>query len=98
MIRVIYKWRVEKPAEQAFRVAWAKATADIRKSTIGARGSFLLQSRKDSAQFVTIARWDSLEDWQSYWSDSTRAEMQEMHAVAERLSVDVFDEIEDYTF
>ncbi len=97
MIRVVYRWRVQKSDESNFRTAWAKATTSIRESTLGARGSVLLQSQQDPTEFVTIARWDKLKDWQTFWKDSTRTEMQRMHSLAERLSVDVYEEIEDHT-
>ena len=97
MIRVIYRWRVQKAEQEKFKAAWAKATTEIRESTAGARGSVLLQSHQDPTEFITIARWDKLEDWQAFWKDSSRTEMQDMHAIAERLSADVFEEVEDHT-
>ena len=97
MIRVIYRWRVQKSKAEKFRAAWAKATTEIRDSTVGARGSVLLQSHQDPTEFITIARWDKLEDWKAFWTDSSRTEMQDMHAIAERLSTDVFEEVEDHT-
>ena len=97
VVRVIYRWRVQEGGEGSFRAAWEKATSGIRESTDGARGSVLLQSREDSAVFVTIARWDTIEQWQAFWNNPSRTEMQEMHALAERLSAEAFDEIGDYT-
>lgn len=97
MIRVIYRWRVQKADEEKFKAAWAKATTDIRESTVGARGSVLLQSHQDPTEFITIARWDKIEDWQKFWNDPTRTNMRDMHAIAEQLSADAFDEVEDHT-
>ncbi len=97
MIRVMYRWKVQKTDEEKFRTVWAKATTKIRESTVGARGSVLLQSHQDPTEFVTIARWDKIEDWQTFWKDPSRTEMQDMHAIAERLSVDAFDAVEDHT-
>ena len=97
MIRIIYKWRVQEADETTFRAAWAKATTTIRENTSGARGSFLLHSHENPTEFVTIARWDTLEDWQAFWKDSTRTEMQTMHSLAERISVEVYEELEDHT-
>ena len=97
MIRVIYRWRVQKAEQEKFRAAWAKATTAIRESISGARGSVMLQSHQDPDEFITIARWDKVEDWQAFWTDSSRTEMQDMHAMAERLSADVFEEVADHT-
>ncbi len=97
VVRVIYRWRVQQDDEERFRAAWEKATTRIRESTDGARGSVLLHSHEDSAEFVTIARWDTVEQWQAFWKDPSRTEMQEMHALAERLSADSFEEIGDHT-
>ncbi len=57
----------------------------------------LLHSHQDSTEFLTIARWDTIESWQQFWKSPLKKEMQPMHDIAERLSVDVFEEIEDFT-
>ena len=97
MIRVIYKWCLKSGDEKKFRAAWEKATTAIRESTPGARGSFLLRSHEDSKVLLTVARWDKLEDWQLFWENADHSEMHEMHVHAERLSEEVFYEIEDHT-
>ena len=97
MINVIYRWKVKKEDQAKFKTAWAKTTTAIRESTPGARGSKMLQSEQDPTEFVTIARWDNLEDWQAFWKDATQTDMHVMHALAERLSVEAFEEIEDHT-
>lgn len=45
--------------------------------------------------FLTIARWDTLEDWRVFWKDPP--DMHEMHALAERVSAEVYEEIADHT-
>ncbi|WP_022669114.1 antibiotic biosynthesis monooxygenase family protein [Desulfospira joergensenii] len=97
MIRIAYKWKVQKSNQEKFKTAWAKATSKIRASKNGARGSVLLHSHQDSTEFLTIARWDTIESWQQFWKSPLKKEMQPMHDIAERLSVDVFEEIEDFT-
>ncbi|MCP3871002.1 MAG: hypothetical protein GY703_23475 [Gammaproteobacteria bacterium] len=93
MIRMIYRWRVQTADQEEFKAAWGRATTRIRGTTSGARGSMLMQSHQDPTEFVTLARWDRAEDWQ----DPSRTEMRYMHKIAERLSADVFEEIEDHT-
>lgn len=97
MIRVIYRWRVQEGAASKFKAAWAKATTAIRAEAPGARGSFLLQSHQDDTEYLTIARWDRLEDWHAFQEDKMKAQMLEMHTFAQRLSTDVYAEIEDHT-
>ena len=69
----------------------------IRESTSGARGSFMLRSLQDPTLFITVARWDSIDAWHAFWQDSSRPEMNEMHALADRLSEEAFDEVADHT-
>ena len=97
MIRVIYHWRVRPGEEATFRGAWERATTNIRANTRGARGSFLLQSRQSPVEYVTVARWDSFEDWEAFWQGARPTEMQSMHNLAELLSTQVFDEVQDHT-
>jgi hypothetical protein len=40
---------------------------------------------------------DNFLDNDRFWEDSTRTEMKDMHLLAERLSADAYDEIEDHT-
>ena len=97
VIRVIYKWRVEKANQSKFIASWKRATTVIRETIDGARGSVLHKSQSDPSIFVSIARWNKHEDWQAFWNDTTHHEMDEMHALAERISVDACEEIGDYT-
>ena len=97
MIRVIYRWKVQHGEEEKFKTAWAKATTTIRASTDGARGSLLLRSCQDPTEFITIARWSRIEDWKAFWDGSIPSSMQQMHTLAQRLSVEAYDEVEDHT-
>lgn len=97
MIRVTYRWKVKKEDEAQFKAAWAATTTAIRAGTPGARGSVMLQSHQDPTQFITMARWDTLADWQAFWGAAKPPAMETMHTLAERLSVETFEEIDDYT-
>lgn len=97
MIRVVYRWKVQRADVAKFKTAWARATTAIRESTTGARGSIFLQSHQHPTEFVTIARWNKFEDWRAFWENETQTEMQIMHSLAERLSVETYEEIEDHT-
>ena len=97
MVRVVYEWRVEKAQQAAFVAAWEETTTTIRTSVAGARGSVLLRSQDQPDTFVSIARWDSEAQWRSFWNGATQTEMSQMHALAERISVTVYEELGDVT-
>ena len=97
MIRIIYNWRVEPKNLEQFIAIWKKTTNKIHKEIKGARGSFMLQNNTDTKEIKTIARWDSLEDWKRFWQDSKPAQMSAMHDLGQRISVEVFNEIDDFT-
>lgn len=97
MIRIVYRWRVQRANGSKFKAAWARTTTAIRDSIVGARGSVLLQSHQDTTEYVTIARWDKLEDWKAFWEDPTQTQMQDMHSLAERISAEAYEEVEDHT-
>ncbi len=96
-MRAVYRWRVKPGREEAFARAWAQATKTIRANVKGARGSMLLRSRRDSAEFIATARWDSFEEWQAFMqSEPADPEaFRVMSAAAQMLSAEVFDEVED---
>ena len=66
MIRILYRWKVTSGQENVFAKAWTQGTKVIRATVKGARGSLLLQSRKNPCEFVAIARWTSVDDWRAF--------------------------------
>ena len=98
MVRVIYSWQVEPENLQDFIDAWRIATNKIHRKVTGARGSFLLQNHTKDKEIITIARWDSLEDWKTFWEAENPAEMSEMHVLGKRVNVESYQEMEDHTF
>ena len=97
MIRIIYSWKVAPENLDAFIKAWKRTTNNIHEDVKGAQGSFMLQGEADDSQIKTIAKWDSLEDWQQFWNDSKPTQMQSMHDLGERVSVEIFKEVDDFT-
>ena len=97
MLRVVYEWRVEEANIPAFRAAWKRATTRIHESVAGARGSFLVQKHGDPGSILTIARWDSYEEWQAFWRSADPAPMREMRALGERITVTPYEEFDDVT-
>ena len=97
MIRIIYSWKVEPEKQELFIETWKRTTNKIHKEVKGARGSFMIQNDNDTSEIKTIARWDSLNDWKKFWHESKHSQMGSMHDLGERVSVEVFREIDDFT-
>ena len=97
MIRIIYSWNVEPEKLELFIETWKRTTNIIHEEVEGARGSFMIQNSENDTEIKTIARWDSLEDWEKFWKVSSQKHMGGMHELGHRVSVDIFKEIDDYT-
>ena len=97
MIRIIYTWQVEPQNLELFIETWKRTTNKIHEEVEGARGSFMLQHVEDSKVIKTIARWDSLHDWKEFWHGQNHSQMGPMHELGERVAVDIFKEIDDFT-
>ena len=82
---------------ELFIATWKSTTNTIHEEVKGARGSFMLQHDNDPTIIKTIARWDSLQDWKRFWQDSNPGQMQSMHDLGERISVEIFREVDDFT-
>lgn len=97
MVRVIYRWQVKPEHFEEFKNLWRATTNRIHASVAGARGSFMLRSFDSETEVLTIARWDSLESWKSFWGNENPKEMEAMKKLGKRISAEVFEEIEDHT-
>ena len=97
MIRIIYSWNVEPKNLELFIETWKRTTNKIHEEVKGARGSFMLQNDNETSEIKTIARWDSLDDWKKFWEESKHTQMGAMHDLGERVSVEIFREIDDFT-
>ena len=97
MIRVVYRWRVAPENFTAFEQSWSATTNRIHETVPGALGSFLLRGVEDESVVLTVAKWDSLESWKTFWQGSNPKEMVEMGTLGERLSAVAYEEVEDHT-
>ncbi len=97
MFRVVYEWRVPVEKMDEFQNVWRSATESIHHSVEGALGSFMLRSYDTPEKVLTIAKWDTREDWELFWGNRNPEKMQQMRKIAERVSVEAFNEIEDRT-
>lgn len=97
MIRVIYRWQVEKENLDEFQKEWRIATNKIHETVPGARGSFMLQEADDENQILTIAKWDSFELWKAFWGMENPKEMENMQKLGNCISTKAYKEIDDFT-
>jgi heme-degrading monooxygenase HmoA len=97
MIRAIYRWQVKPGEEDTFVTAWSQGTRAIRARIKGAQGSLLLRNSREPSEFIAVARWDSLEDWQAFAKGemSDVEAFERMTAVSTLVSTEVGDEIQD---
>lgn len=97
MIRIVYRWKVKAENFPAFKEAWSVATNKIHETTPGALGSFMLRDADSETDILTVAKWDCVESWKAFWGMANPKEMETMQALGERVSVDAYEEIEDFT-
>ena len=100
MIRAIYRWRVKSGEEEKFIQAWTQGTAAIRAKVVGAGGSLLMRSHHDRSEFMALACWHSMEDWQAFAAENDSAPpdpeaFRVMGAVSEHLSTEILEEVAD---
>ncbi len=97
MVRVIYRWQVKVENFDQFKKIWRRTTNRIHESVTGAQGSFMLRSIENETEVLTIAKWNSLSAWKSFWGNENPKEMEAMKKLGKRISVTAFEEIEDHT-
>ena len=97
MVRVIYRWQVPPENFDEFKRTWTQTTNGIHESVSGALGSFMLRSHEDETEVLTIARWKTLESWEAFWGNQNPSQMKGMGALGKRVSVQVMEEIDDFT-
>ena len=93
MIRVIYEWKVKPENLEAFGEAWQQATTLVREVYPGAHGSSLLQDEDNITHVLTVARWNSRDDWGNFWTSDNPPEVLKMGQLAKLVSVKLYDEI-----
>ncbi|MCC2605710.1 antibiotic biosynthesis monooxygenase family protein [Planctobacterium marinum] len=98
MVAVIYRWRLPQSDLSQFAKIWRETTSHIHKTVKGAKGSTLFRSLEDEQEVYAIAKWSSYEDWLRFWNKETPVEMEHMHLIAERVSVEVLSEVDDCSF
>jgi heme-degrading monooxygenase HmoA len=96
-VRAVYRWRVKPGRDDEFVSTWAQVTRWIRSNVKGARGSLLMRSRDNPDEYVALARWDSLEEWQAAREAAAAASAgpDPQAANAEFLSAEPLEVIED---
>ncbi|MBJ7550563.1 antibiotic biosynthesis monooxygenase family protein [Marinomonas ostreistagni] len=96
MIRVVYEWHVSPEHLSEFCDAWQQTTGLVREMYAGAHGSVLLQHESKLNHLLTIARWNTVEDWRSFWSSDNPPEILRMSKLATLVSVNVYEELGNF--
>ena len=96
MIQVIYRGIIKPDQEEPFRLKWEHVTKAMLEKARGSHGMQLLKNRDHPSEFMVVARWDSFDDWKSFWSgDLTRTEIfKDMFLSATLNSTEIFEEIQ----
>ncbi|GAB5488087.1 MAG: hypothetical protein Pars2KO_16570 [Parasphingorhabdus sp.] len=97
MFHVIYKWSVPSENKTAFLTNWEKTTNHIHDTVDGALGSFCVEAIDDPNMLLTIAKWQTREQWETFIGNAKTGSMKNMHALAEQVSAEGFNELGDQT-
>lgn len=97
LIRVIYRWRVEPTKMHEFEVAWRQTTRSIHAGTKGALGSFCLQSIEDPSEMLTVALWETHNQWQHFIKTARSNSMRDLHDLGTQISATAYRQIGDET-
>jgi len=93
VIRVIYRWRIEDDRKADFMAWWHEGTMQIRATQPGAMGSTLLRSIDDGECLIGLARWESMEQLESFWERRSPLEF----PGAVMVSLEILEEIDHLT-
>jgi heme-degrading monooxygenase HmoA len=91
MIRVLYRWRVDDGAENAFHAWWHAGTLRIRNEQTGGLGSCLLRSDTDPLSFTGVARWETRGHLEAFWNSAKG----QANPYGDLLGADLFEEVDD---
>ena len=97
MIRVVYRWKVKEDDFSTFKDVWSRTTNHIHETVPGALGSFMLRNPDDKTEVLTVAKWDSIEHWKAFWVAENPSQMSGMRAIGERISVEAYEEVDNFT-
>ena len=97
MIQIIYKWVVPVENQVDFLAAWEKTTVAIRKTTVGARGSFCIVSVDNPTEILTVAKWDEVEQWHEFIKGAKLTSMRDMRNLGRQISSKAYVQKGDFT-
>jgi heme-degrading monooxygenase HmoA len=96
MIYVIYKWSVSLADKPEFLSRWSAVTQSIHKSVDGALGSFCIGEIGTPTEILTIAKWESHDQWLLFIAQAKTGAMKSLHDIAKQISVTAYDELGNY--
>jgi len=93
VVFIIYEWSVSRENRQQFLKVWSVTTQAIHRSVEGALGSFCLGAVNDPETIMTIAKWESLEQWELFIQSAKTESMKGLHDIGTLLSSRAFNEL-----
>jgi len=69
VIRILYRHEVAPGTEAAFVEAWERCKSKMLGRAHGALEASLFRSEGTTGEFVSMTRWESLEDFERYWGE-----------------------------
>lgn len=97
MMRVIYRWKVPAERKQEFADTWRGATRAIHAETPGALGSFCLENIEDADEVLTVALWQSEQQWRDFIGGAKLGPMAALHEIGTLLSSTPYKQLGDET-
>ncbi len=97
MIRVVYRWKVAPGHQAEFETTWQKTTRAIHDHTEGALGSICLRSIENPGEMITMATWQTEEQWRAFIRQAKHQSMKSLHALATLVSATPYVEVGDET-
>lgn len=97
MIRVMYRWTVEPDQQAEFKATWRNTTRAIHRDVAGALGSMCLRSIDRPDEMITIATWQTEQQWRAFIEDAKHQSMKGLHALGSLISAEPYAEVGDET-
>lgn len=97
MIRVVYRWKVAPERQGEFEATWQKTTRAIHENVEGALGSICLRAVDSPGEMITIATWQTEQEWRAFIQEAKGQSMRGLHAIATLVSATPYFEVGDET-
>jgi len=69
VILIVFRHDVAPGTEAGFIEAWERCKAKMLGRVPGFLEASIFRNEAVATQFVSISRWESIEDWKAYWGE-----------------------------